>query len=83
MDYFVTPHGRGLENGIANHPFYGKDSCCCSGAFVTPDGQIWQCGCREKVLGHVDNLSAFQDVACALMDNEDYEMPCSKKALRK
>jgi len=83
MDYFVTPHGRGLTNGIYNHPMYGKGSCCCQGAFVTPDGRIWQCGCREKVLGHVDHLNKFLDVAHDLMDNDDFEIPCSKKPVDK
>jgi hypothetical protein len=83
MDYFVTPHGRGLTNGIYNHPYSKLGSCCCQGAFVTPDGRIWQCGCREKVLGHVDNLSAFQDIAHDLMDNDDFEIPCSKKPVDK
>lgn len=83
MDYFVTPHGRGLTNGIYNHPYSKLGSCCCQGAFVTPDGRIWQCGCREKVVGHLDNLSAFLDVAHDLMDNDDFEIPCSRKPVDK
>ena len=79
-EYFITPHGRALDNGIYNHPIQGINSCCCEGIFVTPDGTIWQCGCREKVLGHLDNPKAFLEIAHPLRDNDNYEIPCSKKS---
>jgi len=79
MSYFVTPHGRALDNGIYDHPYSKVGSCCCEGAFVTPDGTIWQCGCRKKKVGHVNDLNAFWQVREELRrETEDYEMPCSQ-----
>ena len=82
-DYFVTPHGRGLTNGIANHPMHGEKSCCCDGIFITPDGTIWQCGCREKSLGNVNNLTEFWEKYHSVYDSETGEIPCSKKVSQK
>ena len=77
-EYFITPHGRAIKNGLANHPLFKKDACCCDGLFITPDGTIWQCGCRKAVIGHLDALSAFWSMYHANL-NEDGELPCSKK----
>jgi len=83
FDYSVTPHGRAVRNGLANHPFQKADSCCCHGLFVVPNGTIYQCGCRQKVLGHLDNLSAFWDAYHVAFDNDTCELPCSKTIVDK
>ena len=78
-DYFITPHGRALKNGIYNHPWQKLDSCCCDGVFITPDGKIWQCGCRKVQMGHLDNLDDFWRVYHANIDQESGELACCKK----
>lgn len=78
--YSITPHGRALESGLADHPFIKETDCCCAGLFVSPDGTIWQCGCREHKAGHVDNLPAFLNRYYAFMSvGEKDDLPCSKK----
>jgi hypothetical protein len=76
--YFITPHGRALDNGISNHPYTKETDCCCDGLFISPDGTIWQCGCREHKLGHTSDLKAFWFAYNEALNGED-ELPCSKK----
>jgi MoaA/NifB/PqqE/SkfB family radical SAM enzyme len=78
MSYFITPHGRALKNGLSNHPFRTEDSCNCEGVFVTPDGVIWQCGCRKVPMGHLNALSSFWPIYHANL-NSDGDLPCSNK----
>ena len=79
--YLITPHGRALENEIYNHPYSKVGDCCCKGLFVTPDGTIWQCGCRKVVLGHVTQLEAFRDKYYGMTKDDDNGdgVGCSQK----
>jgi hypothetical protein len=81
MDYFIMPHGRALDNEIYNHPYQKKDSCCCDGVFITPDGKVWQCGCRQKQIGDLSDIKALWRTMADIERNEDYEIPCSKKSI--
>jgi hypothetical protein len=77
MDYLITGHGRALENSLQSHPWRDENTCVCDGIFITPDGTIWQCGCRKYKMGHLDDLDAFWESYHANL-NDDGEIPCSK-----
>lgn len=79
-EYFVTPHGRALETGIYNHPFSKVGSCNVEGLFITPDGTLWQCGCRKKAIAHLnDDINSIFDAIRAVTDEDDGEIKCSQK----
>lgn len=62
--HLIVPVGRARRWG--NHPF---KRCVCDGPFVTPDGDLYSCGCRMHRLGAVADTSlclpdAWRDMTC-------------------
>ena len=44
----VFRSGRAKRTGVWN-----EEGCCCEDIFVDPNGNIWSCGCKKLLLGHV------------------------------
>lgn len=57
--YKPMPHGRALTSGIQTHPYYTKESCMCEAIFISPNGDIYQCGCLKHVVGNVNEPNVF------------------------
>lgn len=64
----VTASGRGAN---VSDEYY----CPCSDVFITPNGDVYGCGCRARVLGNVlhDSMCDILEAICAFRDeHEDY-----------
>lgn len=44
----IVRQGRAIKTRV-----WQKESCACEGLFVDPLGNIWSCGCKKLLLGHV------------------------------
>lgn len=55
----LGPWGRAADpaRGLTINPALA-DSCMCDDLFVSPDGTVWACGCKEEKLGHLNSLDS-------------------------
>lgn len=44
----VKKKGRAIENGL-----WRQKGCCCNTMFIAPNGDFYQCGCKETKLGNI------------------------------
>lgn len=64
--YNVTASGR-ARKWAERHPDKPSQDCFCDGIIITPDGNVWQCGCKKRLLGNVITNTDWPDDFCDLM----------------
>ena len=62
----VVKSGRAARTGVWN-----EEGCCCEDILVDPNGNIWSCGCKKLLLGHV--LKGWNAAGERLNTYSDYE----------
>ena len=67
----ILPAGRAKKTGV----YTEEEGCACEDTFVTPNGDIWVCGCREESLGNVFHPNLDRMVE----RRENEEESCSKQ----
>jgi len=70
-------NNRAIKMGRARRIRGAKEQCCCEGPFIIPNGDVYQCGCDERIkIGNVYTEYKY------IWDNL-YKSLCSKELLRR